>query len=193
MYTKGMVLEMTFLAYFQALESLILTFRRIKNIEHTLDTLTFKKLRVIIEKQLNVDVIPDKEKRSLVKAKIMELNRPSLQDTTLIFFGELKVETSDLWPLFDTKKAIGLSTLRNKIIHGDILPKSVFSHLIFASEHLRVLLNRVLFCLLKWDLLATNISPQKLKLMNSYFDNERLESSLQLTSAELGKKVNHSD
>ncbi|MFZ4214401.1 hypothetical protein ACOZB2_23595 [Pantoea endophytica] len=192
MYTKGMVLEMTFLAYFQALESLTLTFRRINNIEHTLDPSTFKKLRTIIEKQLNTDIVPDKEKRALIKSKIMELNRPSLQDTTLIFFDELKVEMSDLWPLFDKKDAIGLSTLRNKIIHGDILPKNIFSHLILASEHLRILLNRVLFCLLKWDLLSTNISPQKLKLMNGYFDTERLESSLKLTSEALGKKLNHS-
>jgi len=174
---SGMVLEMTFLAYFQALECLILSFRRLNGLELTFNDEQFKEIKRKIKKSIDSSIIPDPSKRMLIKEKIDELNRPSIKNVTTIFFNEINIITSDLWPLFDSIETTGLSTLRNKIIHGDTLPKEAFEHLIAACEHARVYIQRIILNLLHWDLDKSNISVSAASKFNSYFEKNTYEEA----------------
>ncbi|MDM2907505.1 hypothetical protein [Citrobacter sp. Cpo015] len=155
--------EQQYLSLFQAYESLVLNFKKQQCLENIIKAEDFSKLRKKIEKQINKDDIPDKEARSRMKAKLAELNRPSLEDITKLLLEETEISNKDLWPLFKDGKGISLSELRNIIIHGEILPPHCIIDLHIASEHLKIHLSRLVCTLLKWEINNTNISEERLQ------------------------------
>lgn len=177
---KGNVIELAFLSYFQGLESLILVFKREKNVEFILDNEKFKALKKALEATIT-DLIPDnKVERGKIKNKLNELNRFSLKESALMFFQDYNIEIDDLWPLFDNvqKRETGLSTIRNFLIHGDLIPRNHLINVAIASEHLRILLTRCIFRLLNWDLSKTNVSEEYLKKNHYQFNIERKEKPI---------------
>lgn len=177
---KGNVIELAFLSYFQGLESLILVFKREKNVEFILDNEKFKALKKALEATIT-DLLPDnKVERGKIKNKLNELNRFSLKESALMFFQDYNIEIDDLWPLFDNvqKRETGLSTIRNFLIHGDLIPRNHLINVAIASEHLRILLTRCIFRLLNWDLSKTNVSEEHLKKNHYQFNIERKEKPI---------------
>lgn len=155
--------EQQYLSLFQAYESLVLNFKKQQYLEHIINAEEFSKLRKKIEKQINKDDIPDKEARSRMKAKLAELNRPSLEGITKLLLEETETSNKDLWSLFKDGKGISLSELRNIIIHGEILPPHCLVDLHIATQHLKIHLSRLVCTLLKWEIKNTNISEESLQ------------------------------
>ncbi|AVG78426.1 HEPN domain-containing protein [Pantoea ananatis] len=176
---KGYV-ELSFLAYFQAFESLVLCYKRNNNIENILEKSVFIKVKRAIEKELSQVLEHDKEKRASIKAKLNELNRYSLKESVSFFFESHNIDISGVWPLFDDKNSgvTGLTTIRNVLIHGDLIPNEYFESIVVAMEHLRILLARCVFCILGWELSQTNINTNHLAKIHNFFQQDILESAM---------------
>ncbi|STH95963.1 Uncharacterised protein [Citrobacter braakii] len=180
MMKKNSIVELAFLSYFQALESMILTFRRLNDTEFILSKKDFGRLRRIIEKTIKNEYPNEPELRSKIKTKLSELNRVSLKEAAEEFFAHFKIETDSIWPLFDdkTKGFTGLTSIRNILIHGDLLPASKFKSIIIALEHLRILLIRCVFSLIGWDCNNTKVSSGYLNKSHNFFSSELLNESI---------------
>ncbi|MGQ3903238.1 hypothetical protein [Mixta calida] len=177
---RNNIIELSFLSYFQALESIILTFRRLTNTELIFPNNVFRKLRRTIEKAIDTNTQENQEVVRKLKNKIGELNRVSLKDATDDFHANHEINLNDIWPLFDDKPngVIGLNTIRNVLIHGDLLPSEKLRSVAIACQHLRVLLIRYVFTLLGWDCNKTKVSNEYLITRNPLFGPETLKEAL---------------
>lgn len=173
------VVELSYLSYFQALESMILTHKRLTGTEFNFPIADFKKIRKEIEKSIDSQ-IEEKEIRKKLKDKLGELRRVSLKDAASEFLVRFNVSTENIWPLFDDKQngITGLNTLRNVLIHGDLLPSVHFKSLAIASQHLRMLLIRCIFALLEWDVNKTKARSLNLVSTNFLFDEKNLKDAI---------------
>ncbi|WP_148101256.1 hypothetical protein [Erwinia sp. 198] len=156
------VVELTFLSYFQALESLVLAYKRQNGIEFILDKVRFGRLRSKLEETIKKELPLLKKERGKIYNKINELNRLSFKESAMLFLDQHSIEIGDTWPLFDDKKnnTTGLTTIRNVLIHGDLLPSDQLINIAIASEHLRTILIRCIFSLLGWELSKTKFSKK---------------------------------
>jgi len=179
MIDKSTILELSYLSNFQALESMILTHKRLTGVEFNFSSSDFKEIRKGIERFIDSKV-EDKNTRKKIKDKLGELRRVSLKDAAFDFFEKIKVPTENIWPLFDDKQRgiTGLNTLRNVLVHGDLLPSEHFESLAIANYHLRTLLIRCIFSLLEWDISKTKVSSQSLVAVNFLFSEKKLESTI---------------
>lgn len=177
---KNNVIELSFLSYFQSLESMILTFKRLTNTEFNFTNSVFRKLRKLLEKAIDSEIPDNRELSRKLKNKLGELNRVSLKDSTQEFFASFKIDSDNIWPLFDDKpkNIIGLSTIRNVLIHGDLLPPQKLRSVAIASQHLRVLLIRCIFALLDWDSQKTKVHSEYLLSENYLFSPDTLAEAL---------------
>ena len=185
------IIELAYLSYFQALESLILTCKRSNNLEFILKENEFTELKTLIEKTIN-DFLPnEKEKRGKIKSKLLELNRVSLKESSQLFFSEFDVPRDDIWPIFDDKKNnyVGLYTIRNRIVHGDVINSEYLSQVAIALEHLKILLSRCIFTILKWDISQTKIDNTHLHKYHNFFKPELFRKTMgEISSHLLNKK-----
>lgn len=177
---KGGYVELTYLSFFQALESLILAYKRNNGLEFILDKDTFKSLRRKIEKTIKAELEHLATERGKIKNKLIELNRLSLKESAEMFMTEFNIKIDDAWPLFDDKARgiTGLSTIRNVLIHGDLMPSDQLINIAIALEHLRIILSRCIFCLLGWDVSRTKISEQHLLKTHNLFAPEVRDASI---------------
>ncbi|WP_292987925.1 hypothetical protein [Pantoea sp.] len=180
MLSNSTVIELSYLAYFQAFESMVLTFKRIMGTEFIFSENDFKLMRVSIEKTISMHIPDDKQLRQKVKGKLGELRRVSLKDAANNFIEHFDIDLGSLWPLFDDKGKgiIGLTSIRNVLIHGDLLPPDALRSVAIASHHLRVLLIRCVFSLLDWEIQRTQVRSDHLISTHHLFDGEVLSDSL---------------
>lgn len=181
------VIELAYLSYFQALESLILTCKRSNELEYILKEKEFSELKGLIEKTIN-DFLPNqKEKRGKIKSKLLELNRVSLKESAELFFSEFNVPRNDIWPIFDDKKnnSVGLYTIRNRIVHGDVINSEYLSQVAIALEHLKILLTRCIFTILQWDISQTKIDNRHLNNYHNFFKPEFFKKTMEEISSHL--------
>lgn len=174
------VIELSFLSYFQALESIILTYKRLTNSEFNLPNSEFRKLRSTIEKVVKTEIPDDIELRGKIKNKLGELNRVSLKDSANDFYLAFNISTEGIWPLFDDKQngVTGLTTLRNVLIHGDLLPSDKLRSIAIACQHLRIFLLRFVFALLGWDYTKTKVRSDYLTSRNYLFEEGTLKEAI---------------
>lgn len=163
MLNRNTVIELTFLAYFQAIESLILTHRRLRGVELAVNKSRFRKVRSEISSFIRDMNSIDEKTKERFNSKLPELNRISLKEAALSFFEEFSISTDGVWPIFDNKNGITLSDLRNTLIHGDLIPSEQFQNLVIAHENLRALLIRIVFNVLGWPTIRTNLTDDILK------------------------------
>lgn len=177
---KGGHVELTFLSFFQAFESLVLSYKRSNGLEFILDKEVFDNLKKSLAKTIKEELPLLKDQRGKIKNKLNELNRLSLKESTQIFLADFDVEIEDAWPLFDSKAhgITGLSTIRNVLIHGDLLPPEQLINIAIAMEHLRIILSRCIFCILGWDVSKTNISEGFLLRNHNLFNPEVRQASI---------------
>ncbi|EXU76012.1 hypothetical protein [Erwinia mallotivora] len=177
---KKTVVELTFLSYFQALESIILAFKRSTGAEFILANDKFSSLKKTLAAIIKSELINFKDERRKIKNKLNELNRPSFKESALMLFENFNIKTNDTWPLFDDKQKniTGLLTIRNVLIHGDLLPSEQFTNIIIAMEHLRIILIRCIFSLLSWDVLKTRVSEGFLLQNHNFFKPKSKETSI---------------
>ena len=194
MIRKDTVIELAYISYFQALEAMILTFKRSRDLEFIFPKNEFAKLRKKLEKEIS-NIYPNDEsidQRARLKSKLPELNRVSLKETAEEFFEAINIDTSFTWPLFDDKSkgVTGLASIRNILVHGDLLPSDKLESIAIASEHLRVLVLRCVFKLLDWDCEKTNIGTQHLQKSHFLFRNEIIDEAIKDIHSYLQSKTN---
>lgn len=186
------IIELAYLSYFQALESLILTCKRSNELEFILKENEFSELKDLIEKTINNFLPNQKEKRGKIKSKLLELNRVSLKESAELFFSEFDVPRNDIWPIFDDKKnnSVGLYTIRNRIVHGDVINSEYLSQVAVALEHLKILLMRCIFTILQWDISQTKIDNRHLSNYHNFFKPELFKKTMdEISSHLLNKKT----
>ncbi len=165
-FTKSsQTLETSFLKKFAGLETLLLDFRRSDSLEFVLENDKWSTLKKYLQKCIKDSTAPklDADQRASMYRKLDELNRISLRESFDIFCKNFSINLSDLWPVFGDSKLVGLVDIRNKLIHGDPLPNSLFGPLIVAKEHLNYVLERIIVRILNWDIEETKIKPSYLK------------------------------
>ena len=91
-----------------------------------------------------------------------------LQERWQLFQAKYRIDLSDLWPLTEGAKGITLARLRNKVAHGEYLDPSQTQALLYARQHLRWTVERVVLTLLGWPIQSSNVSPASLGHMHPY-------------------------
>jgi hypothetical protein len=176
------LLEDSFLSMFAALEGLLLDYRRRTDLEFVLDAVTWRAVRSAVHVAIK-GVLPDRDRRRLIYPKVEELNRISLRDTLQHFCHSSSCDLSDLWPIFPSDGMVGLSDLRNLLVHGDPVAASFPVELLTARESLRWSLERVLTNMLEWPIDRTEVDPQYLRwharaLRSMVHERARISSAL---------------
>ncbi|MBL0379094.1 MAG: hypothetical protein N839_0005245 [Desulfofustis sp. PB-SRB1] len=164
-------IEESFLSMFSSLESLILDFRKRNNLEYVIADEEEWKSR---KKEMHESVTTimknySGEQRSYVYGKLDELNRIPLRIVFEKFCSEYNINVSDLWPLFRVDGIIGLSDIRNKLIHGDIISNDYIKMLSEANSSLQYMLERVLLTILEYPIDKSDVSKTLL-----FYDQFRL-------------------
>jgi len=164
--SKENTIETAFLHTFAGLETLILDYRRIENLELVMPPTDFTEFRKALQGFISKSEAPKLEasQRASIYSKLGELNRVSLREAFEIFCKSYAIDLSDLWPVFGNKEVVGLVEIRNKLIHGDPFPHDIYEALFVANEHLKYILERVLVRALGWDVAKTKVTPAFLEM-----------------------------
>lgn len=152
-----------FIRIFSALESLVLAHRRINNLEFSIeDSRERKNLENSIKKAIKENLILkyDQYRRKLIYDNISGLFRISLRQATESFISLHAIDTSDIWPLFDSTTGISLIQIRNKIAHGENFSNEDWWHIAEAEKSLRLLVNRCVLSVLGTSYQATRAGVQ---------------------------------
>jgi hypothetical protein len=159
-------LEEDFLSAFAGLEELILDYRRREGLEYILDEQSFKQVRGHLKKAISKfdKLALTKDQRSWIYAKLAELNRVPLQVAFDEFCKVHSVELADLWPVFTAPRdGIGLSDIRNRMLHGQSLSVEAQREVSVATECLRWTVERMLLSLLRWPVDRSEIARASVK------------------------------
>ncbi|MBC3863309.1 hypothetical protein H8K32_14475 [Undibacterium jejuense] len=178
--SKSKTIENSFLSLFAALETLVSDFRKSENMEFVLPEIEWKKLRdylqCCIKKSSDPELISDQ--RATIYKKLNELNRVSLRDAFEAFCKKYSINLTDLWPIFSTNGILGLSDVRNKLIHGDPFPENLIQPLSIANENLRYTVERIVFHILRWEIENTNLSISLLRQNTNILNLHSAQTSL---------------
>jgi len=160
------MIETTYLQTFAGLEMLILDFRKWKNLEFILPETEWACLKKYLQSCIKKSTKPKLERgeRAFIYCKLDELNRVSLREVFDVFCTHYEIDLSDLWPVFGEKRIVGLTDIRNRLIHGDPFPLDLYRALIIAKEHLKYTLERVIARVLGWNIEQSRISNHYLSI-----------------------------
>ncbi len=157
---KGLTAEARFTSLFSSLETLVLLFRRQNNLEFIFSQEdeakewkeTKKKMQKWLKEQNLLAGKEKTEKRKLVYENLSSLERISFSYAFNKHCDYYKVDLSDLWGITGGGNNWSLTTIRNKIVHGDEFADYKFSALFVATQHLQWTLERLLLAYFEWDL-----------------------------------------
>ncbi|HEX8145563.1 MAG TPA: hypothetical protein VF591_00050 [Pyrinomonadaceae bacterium] len=167
--------EGSFVTLYEALESLVLYFRR--RPEHRLEFVfpsdesgkggKWKARNQIIEdtkKFLSEHPLlkNDPVKRGLLFDNLLGLNRVSFRTALERMCEAYSVDLDEFWPITKSGKGWSLSTIRNKLVHGEHLTHQHRHALVAAGEHLRWIVERLILAVLGWDIEKSNVSTSYL-------------------------------
>lgn len=177
---KESAIEKSFLTVFAGIETLILDFKRINDLEFILPENDWKELRKYLEKAVKKSTNPvvESDKRASIYKKLGELNRISLRESYDLFCIEYNIEHNGLWPLFGQPNTVGLVDIRNRIIHGDPFPRDISHSLVIANEHLKYILERAILRILNWNIEDSKVSIDHLRMVAG---DDLKKSQLKLT------------
>src|ERR1700722_577718 len=85
-----------------------------------------------------------------------------------LFKSRFNVDVSDLWPMTDGTRGITPTQLRNKGGYGEHLNPAQTLALLYARQHLRWILERVLLTLLGWPISKSKVGPALLGRQHAY-------------------------
>jgi hypothetical protein len=94
-----------------------------------------------------------------------------------LFQNKYSVDLSDLWPLTDKTHGITLAQLRNRVGHGEYLDPAQTHALLYATEHVRWSVERVMLTLLGWPIAKSRVSPARLAYLHSYANWKQARSA----------------
>lgn len=162
-----------YLALFSAFEGLVSCVDKTDSLISSSDWKKVEKyLRCCIEKSKSIN----SQNKVIIKQKLPELKRESLECKIRRFFDDRGIYVSDLWPLFDKERS-SLVEIRNRLAHGDGFNSASYNVLIAAKEHISLLLERVVIRCLGGDVSKTAADQQQ--LINQYYFSPDMVSELQ--------------
>jgi hypothetical protein len=168
------ILESQYLTYYSALENLVNGHRKIEFILGEEPFKDFrKKMKEYIKKHSSLADVQDdadgnkmkKNQRKSMYEKIPELNRVSFDTAFKSFCESYSINIDDLWPL---RCEASLSSIRNRIIHGERFEREEHEALIAASMNLRWILERCILRVLDWDVNRSRIKNSSLEQYTPY-------------------------
>jgi hypothetical protein len=171
--SKGETIQSIFISLYSALETIVLYLRRQANLEFIFSEeeaekwKTFKgNLRKFIEQHPLLE--NDKTKQTLLKKNLSALQRISFATAYESGLKYLSLNMADLWPVIDRGEEWSLSDIRNKLVHGDYLNQSQLHSVVFATEHIRWIVERLILTVLGWNIERSNVCADYLRHMNAY-------------------------
>lgn len=159
-----------YLALFSAFEGLVSC---VYKTDHSISSGDWKRVEKYLRCCINRSTSINSQHKDLIKQKLPELKRESLEGKAKRFFNDKEIYVNDLWPLFD-KEGASLAEIRNRLAHGDGFNNANYDVLIAAREHFSVLLERVLVRGLGGSVSKTSASQQQ--LTNQYYFSPDLVS-----------------
>ena len=157
-------IEESFLSMFSSLESLILDYRKRNGLEYVIDDANeWNDRRKEIQKSLKaIFKNYSGKQRCYMYGKLDELNRIPLRLVFDAFCNEYKIDVSDLWPLYREGCFVGLSDIRNKLIHGDRISDEFIKMLSEAESSLQYMLERILLTIMGFSDHNSDVSKELL-------------------------------
>ena len=162
--------ESSFVTLYEALESLVLYFRR--RPEHRLEFVfppdesgkggKWKARNQIIEdtkKFLSEHPLlkDDPVKKGLMFDNLLGLNRVSFRTALERMCEVYSVDLEGFWPITKGGKGWSLSTIRNKLVHGEHFTPQHRHALVAAREHLQWIVERLILAVLGWNIEKSNV------------------------------------
>lgn len=166
---EGSTIGEDFLRYFSALETVLLIFRREKELEFIFANDEWAQVRRELRRVIRGHELLKggesgrKKRRALLYENLGSLNRISL-GTALACFGDDYSVFGDLWPVTSTDSSWSLTTIRNRIVHGEAFTEREWEDIAIASEHLRWTAERMVLAVLGWP-------PEKSRV-NTFYGQE---------------------
>lgn len=148
-----LTIESKFSAVFTALETAILSYRRLRGLEFILPV---EKERSSLRKDIqrfvktHRSLACDRDRRALIYKNLSGLDRIPLRDVVELFCCEHSVELDDLWPLWGSGDPWSLAEIRNRLVHGEHFEEWQFEHVMRATYCLRRAAERILLASLGW-------------------------------------------
>lgn len=178
-------IESAYITLYAAVETLVLFFRRQEGLEFIFkDDEQWQELNRDLRKWLKQHRLlsgnENKDTRQLVYEKLPELMRASFSTAFRGFCEHYGVDLSDLWPVTGNSKGDSLSTIRNKLVHGEVYDQRHYEALIGAGQHLRWSVYRMIFAMLGWPVERTKIRPE---IIERTFIYKTLERDRQILSS----------
>ena len=146
------LLTSTFLLFFGAAEALVLRFRRLYGMENILPPRSWRSVSRRVRRAIETDDTLTADTVSLVTEKIAELNRVPFAAAVRGFCRKHQVDLSDLWLLVATDGGVSLANIRNRFSHGELIGDEEYRVLLFAREHLRWTVERMVLGLFGWPM-----------------------------------------
>lgn len=140
-------IEMNYLQAFTCIESLILSHSRTDGKEFIIPKgAKWNSLKGKIKKAIKnyyTENEPDEKRkeRSEIYNKLNGLHRKSLEVAYNDFISNYKINTDGLTPL-SSNKVESLSSLRNKLVHGEPYDENTIEKIIYFQRHLEILIER---------------------------------------------------
>ncbi|WP_413742270.1 hypothetical protein ACL2XO_04870 [Sodalis sp. RH15] len=176
------IVELSFLTMFQALESLVITYKRLDGTEYIIDITRWDELKTKIKFSLKECLLNELTPKEIKKmqGKISELNRPSLKNSFESMEKSLNLQIEEFWPIFDTEDIIGLASIRNMLAHGESFPTNVLPGILLAHACLQSCLARIILNLLQWPVEETELSKNSFH-SSFYTDGTAIRMQKELT------------
>jgi hypothetical protein len=173
----GNTVDSDFVNLYSALEMMVLHFRREQGLEFIMPNEgECRQLQSDLRKWLKQHpLLENKGRRGLVYEKLFEINRVSFGHAFEKFCEVYSVDLNDLWPVVGNTGGPSLSTIRNRLVHGDVLGEGYYKALLTAKFHLQWTVERMILAMLGWPVNKSNVDAWYLSLMPMYkdWDSER--------------------
>jgi hypothetical protein len=179
----GTMLESRFTGLFSAIETLVLSFRR----QHGLEFVFNNKEDVAKWKRIKDGSLRDwlkalpllsgnerAEQRKLIYENLSALERISFGHAFRRFCEFYSVDLADLWSISGgSDKRWSLTTIRNKLVHGEVFPSYKIGALHAATQHLQWTLERLILGYFGWSVTKSNVNPAYLsQFLNAHKEME---------------------
>lgn len=177
-------IESRFTALFSALETLVLSYRRKQGLEFVFteksDIAEWKKikdktLRDWLKAQPLRSGVGRGDQRKLIYENLSALERISFGYAFRKYCEHYNIELSDLWPITGGGEILwSLTTIRNKLVHGEIFPSFKIGALQDATLHLQWTLERMILGYFGWDVAKSNVALDYLSQF--FYAHKRMET-----------------
>lgn len=184
-------LESRFTSLFSAVETLVLSFRRKHRLEFVFtdesDVTEWKKIKdVALPEWLKAQQLLSGEdradQRKLIYENLSALERISFGHAFKKFCEYYNADLSDLWPITGGGESKwSLTTIRNKLVHGEVLPSFKIGALQDATLHLQWTLERLILGYFGWEVAKSNVS--KAYLSQFLYAHKRMETERKTISS----------